>query len=204
MNNAIKKKLITESIRGWFVLDNILFNGNPEKSLTENTLKKYLSVKKKYLKTVFEFYDKIGYKSSFNVLPKNSNEIESSARVITESLKKDLSKEFTRNEKKYCKLIAEGVDYKNDDLYLVIGSDNLEKLYLWKNIEKILENYVIVFQRGKTNINRYLEKYDKSKFIIIDNFQNIEVSSTEIRNGGTDNVDKNVLEYIRKNQLYKQ
>ena len=23
-------------------------------------------------------------------------------------------------------------DYKNDDLYLVIGSDNLEKLYLWK------------------------------------------------------------------------
>lgn len=94
-------------------------------------------------------------------------------------------------------------DYKNDDLYLVIGSDNLEKLYLWKNIEKILENYVIVFQRGKTNINRYLEKYDKSKFIIIDNFQNIEVSSTEIRNGGKDNVDKKVLEYIRNNQLYK-
>ena len=94
-------------------------------------------------------------------------------------------------------------DYKNDDLYLVIGSDNLEKLYLWKNIEKILENYVIVFQRGKTNINSYLEKYDKSKFIIIDNFQNIEVSSTEIRNGGKDNVDKKVLEYIRNNQLYK-
>ena len=94
-------------------------------------------------------------------------------------------------------------DYKNDDLYLVIGSDNLEKLYLWKNIEKILENYVIVFQRGKTNINRYLEKYDKSKFIIIDNFQNIEVSSTEIRNGGKDNVDKKVLEYNRNNQLYK-
>lgn len=116
MNNVIKKKLITESIRGWFVLDNILFNGKPEKSLTENTLKKYLSIKKKYLKTVFEFYNKIGYKSSFNVLPKNSNEIESSARVITESLKKDLSREFTRNEKKYCKLIAEGVDYKNDDL----------------------------------------------------------------------------------------
>ena len=94
-------------------------------------------------------------------------------------------------------------DYKNDDLYLVIGSDNLEKLYLWKNIEKILENYVIVFQRGKTNINRCLERYDKSKFIIIDNFQNIEVSSTEIRNGGKDNVDKKVLEYIRNNQLYK-
>lgn len=94
-------------------------------------------------------------------------------------------------------------DYKNDDLYLVIGADNLEKLYLWKNIEKILENYVIVFQRGKININRYLERYDKSKFIIIDNFQNIEVSSTEIRNGGKDNVDKKVLEYIRNNQLYK-
>ena len=116
MNNVIKKKLITESIRGWFVLDNILFNGDPEKCLNENTLEKYLSVKKKYLKTVFEFYNKIGYKSSFNVLPKSSNEIEKSARVITESLKKDLSREFTKNEKQYCKLIAEGVDFKNDDL----------------------------------------------------------------------------------------
>ncbi len=135
MNNVIKKKLITESIRGWFVLDNILFGGNPEKYLSENTLNKYLSVKKKYLKTVFEFYNKIGYKSSFNILPKNSSDIEKSAKVITESLKKDLSREFTKNEKQYCKLIAEGVDYKNDSL--------LEKRTNYLGRSLMIENHFI-------------------------------------------------------------
>jgi hypothetical protein len=135
MNTALHKKLITESIRGWFVLDNILFNGDPSKCLSENVLNKYLSIKKKYLKTVFEFYVKTGYKSSFNVLPKTSEEIEKSARIITESLKKDLSREFTRNRKEYCKLIAEGVDYNNDKLL------KQRTNYLGRSL--MIENYFI-------------------------------------------------------------
>lgn len=118
MNKTIQKKLITEAIRGWFVLDNILFNGKPEKYLKEGTegLKRYSQIKKKFLKTVFEFYAKIGYKSSFNVLPKTSKEIEKSANIITESLKKELGKEFTMHRKQYCKLISEGVRVDNDKL----------------------------------------------------------------------------------------
>lgn len=30
--------------------------------------------------------------------------------------------------------------YKNSQLYLIIGADNLEKFHLWKNIELILQN----------------------------------------------------------------
>jgi len=111
----------------------------------------------------------------------------------------------THNNYPYTYQVIDSIkkDYINDELYLIIGSDNLEKLYLWKKIEKILENKIIVFRRGKYNINKYLERYDKSRFIIIDNFQNIDVSSTEIRNGKEDNVDKKVIEYIKNNQLYK-
>ncbi len=94
-------------------------------------------------------------------------------------------------------------DYPKDDLYLVIGSDNLEKLHLWKNIEKILENNIIVLRRGQGNIEKYLEKFDKNKFLILDDFKNIEVSSTDIRNGIKKNVDKEVLKYIDQHNLYK-
>ena len=116
MNTTIQKKLITECIRGWFILDNINFGGKPEKYLKENSLKSYLNIKKHFLKTVYEFYNKIGYRSSFNVLPKNSNEVEKSAKIITESLKRDLEKQFKSNQKNICRIIAEGIDYNNDEL----------------------------------------------------------------------------------------
>lgn len=38
-------------------------------------------------------------------------------------------------------------DYPNDQLYLIIGSDQLEKFHLWKNIDEILENKIIVLKR---------------------------------------------------------
>ena len=134
MNKTIQKKLITEAIRGWFVLDNILFNGKPEKYLKEgsNELKKYSQLKKKFLKTVFEFYAKIGYKSSFNVLPRTSKEVKKSANVITESLKKELGKEFTMHRKQYCKLISEGVKV-DDDKLLKIRTNYLGRALMIEN-----------------------------------------------------------------------
>lgn len=92
-------------------------------------------------------------------------------------------------------------DY-NDTLYLIIGSDNLEKFHLWKNVDEILKNYVIVLRRGNTEIDNYLEKFDRSKFIVIDDFPFIDVSSTKIREGSDDNLDPKVLQYIRENKLY--
>ena len=92
-------------------------------------------------------------------------------------------------------------DY-NDTLYLIIGSDNLESFHLWKNIDEILKNYVIVLRRGNNEINKYLDKFDKNKFIVIDDFPFIDVSSTKIREGSNDFLDPKVLQYIRENKLY--
>jgi nicotinate-nucleotide adenylyltransferase len=91
----------------------------------------------------------------------------------------------------------------NDEIYLVIGSDNLEKLHLWKNIDKILENRVIVLRRGDTPIDEYLKRFDKTRFIIVDDFECLDVCSTDIRNGIYKNIDDRVVEYIKRNNLYK-
>lgn len=118
MNKNAKKRLITECIRGWYILDNVLFGGKPEYYLKEHkkVQNDYNQLKKKYLTTIFEFYTKIGYKSTYITLPKNSEQIECSARFISESLKKDLNKEFNKNYQKYCKIITENVDIRNEKI----------------------------------------------------------------------------------------
>ena len=94
-------------------------------------------------------------------------------------------------------------DYKSDELYLIIGSDNLEKLHTWANIDEILGYHIIVLRRGDTDIDRYLANFDQSRFVVINDFPFIDISSTEIRaNLNNDNLDAKVLNFIRKNNLY--
>lgn len=96
-------------------------------------------------------------------------------------------------------------DYPTADLYLVIGADNLEKLYLWKKIDEIIKNnYIIVLKRGNINYNKYLINFDINKFVIVDDFDFINISSTDIRNNlANDNLDGRVLKYIKENKLYR-
>ena len=93
-------------------------------------------------------------------------------------------------------------DYPEDELYLVIGSDNLEKFHEWKNIDEILENKVIVLNRGEIIKNKYLENYN-NQFIYINDFDYIEVSSTDIRNGNNKNIDNNIKKCIDEHNLYE-
>ena len=90
----------------------------------------------------------------------------------------------------------------DDELFLIIGSDNLEKFHLWKNIDEILKYKIIVLNRGD-NISSYLDKFNSDNFIVIDDFDYINVSSTEIRNGRRDFVKKEVCQYIDDNNLYR-
>lgn len=96
-------------------------------------------------------------------------------------------------------------DNPDSNLYLVIGADNLEKLKLWKNIDKIIKNYyIIVLKRGNMDYNRYLIDFDTNRFIIVDNFNYLNVSSTDIRNNlDNENLDTKVLKYIKENKLYR-
>ena len=72
-----------------------------------------------------------------------------------------------------------------------------------KNIDEILENKIIVLNRDNIDINKYLDQFDKSKFIVVSDFPFINVSSTEIRKGNHKYLKEEVKEYITKNNLYK-
>lgn len=108
-----------------------------------------------------------------------------------------------KNQYTYQVLRSLKKDYKNAELYLIIGADNLSNLDKWKNIEEILINKVIVVNRNNLDINKYLNKFPKEQFIIISNFPNINISSTEIRNGNYKYLNPKVKEYIEKYKLYR-
>lgn len=88
-----------------------------------------------------------------------------------------------------------------DELYLVIGSDNLSQLHKWKNVNEILKYKVIVLSRGKKVRNQYI---NDSNFIYIDDFDFINISSTEIRKGNFKYLDSKIKEYIINNHLYEE
>ena len=93
-------------------------------------------------------------------------------------------------------------DNPKNDYYLIIGSDNLEKLHEWKNIEELLENKVIVLKRKTIVKNPYLKKYEDN-FIYVEDFDYIDISSSRIRQGERKNLDSRIKEYISKHHLYE-
>lgn len=93
--------------------------------------------------------------------------------------------------------------YLGDEIYFILGADNLKQIGTWKNSEYILSNYkLLVINRGK-------DKIVASDNIVVTNILNSDISSTFIRNNINKNdiikkyLDKNVLEYIRKEKLYE-
>ena len=96
-------------------------------------------------------------------------------------------------------------EYPTYELYLIIGADNIIDFCKWKNYKELLKNKIIVMNRGNIDINSYIEKLGKDSFIVINDFPYIDISSTEIRNNlNSDYLDRKVLNYIKKNNLYKR
>lgn len=95
-----------------------------------------------------------------------------------------------------------------DDLYFVMGADNLLQIKTWIRYEELFKKYnFIIMRRNDLDIDSFISnellKY-KDHFQIID--VDYKVSSTKIRENLEDN--KNMLqievyEYIKKNNLYK-
>lgn len=103
--------------------------------------------------------------------------------------------------------------YPNDQLYLIIGADNLPKFHLWKQVNTILKHHILVLQRNDMNMDTYIQNFkQKNQFIMVKDFQYFNISSTEIRKaielGNVKNLetylDKDILEYIIKNGLYQR
>lgn len=111
------------------------------------------------------------------------------------------------NKKKYTYEILNIIQEENikDEIFLIIGADNMPKFYLWKNVYSILKNKVIVLNRNNIDVTKYIAKIDQNKFIILDNFNYLNVSSSEIRKNINDNknyLDDKVYNYIINNNLY--
>ena len=80
--------------------------------------------------------------------------------------------------------------------------ENLKDLKRWKNAEEVLKHKIIVLPRGDIDINLELKEYNKDNFVVAKDFDYLDVSSTEVRNGNTDNMDVRVLKYIKDNKFY--
>lgn len=95
--------------------------------------------------------------------------------------------------------------------YFVIGADSLTSLHTWINYPTVLiENKFIVFPRDNVNLeeaiknDEVLNKY-KDNFILCDDFKEVDASSTLYREKKVkDVVTKDVLKYIKENNLYKE
>lgn len=103
-------------------------------------------------------------------------------------------------------------EYKYDNLNLIIGADNIKDFHLWKNVDEILKNKVIVLGRNNVDIEYYIDKFsNKDNFVLCNDFKEFDVSSTEIRNLIKEDkysllekyLDKEVIKYIIDNNLYK-
>ncbi|NQZ29549.1 MAG: nicotinate-nucleotide adenylyltransferase [Mycoplasmatales bacterium] len=88
--------------------------------------------------------------------------------------------------------------FPNDELVLLIGSDNLYKLHKWKDIDIIAkEATIVIFQRedvfSKINIKKYNATLLKNK--------RWTHSSSNARSGDFTGLDEKVNEYIGNNKL---
>ena len=94
-------------------------------------------------------------------------------------------------------------EYKNDELYLILGADNIINFDKWKNYEELLQYKIIVMNRDNIDIESYTKNYKNSNFIIVSNFDYLDVSSTKIRNDlSNEYLDDKVFNYIKMHNLY--
>lgn len=101
--------------------------------------------------------------------------------------------------------------YKKEGLHLILGADNIISFSKWKNYEEILKYHFIILNRDFIDIKHYLDKLNKfDKYQIINDLPIINISSTMIRehiknkdySGLEEYMDKEVIDYIKKNELY--
>lgn len=107
------------------------------------------------------------------------------------------------NKLEYTYQILQNLKKENpqDEFYLVIGADNANTLYKWKNFDEIKKFGIIVVGRNGIKITLNIDNL----IIVNENFGNI--SYTEIRNN-VDNfkeyLNKYVYQYIKNNKLYNK
>lgn len=81
--------------------------------------------------------------------------------------------------------------YPNDELYLILGADNLLMFDKWMKYEYLLSFPFIIMKRNDIDIDTQMKRLNKTNYFILDS-EKIDVSSTTIR----DTKDKDKLKDI--------
>lgn len=132
------------------------------------------------------------------------------ARIATENLRKGIvvsDIELSMPQPSYTintvdKLIAR---YPGKKIGLLIGSDNLDDLSKWKDIQR-LKSICTMFVYPRTQADKITNCPED--FILLSEALLVEISSTEIRKSLSSNektselIDPEVLEYIQENHLW--
>lgn len=100
--------------------------------------------------------------------------------------------------------------YLDDEIYFILGTDNLTYVDRWKYGVELLENNKFMVIRRKTDdIEKILKKYAKYREnIVVSEVSESNISSTMIREKLKNNenvldfIDKDVYNYIVENKLY--
>lgn len=105
--------------------------------------------------------------------------------------------------------------YPNDELYFIMGADNLTKLPSWNRAEELVSKYKFIILERNTGKevsdiiknSSLLTKY-QDNFNIIHVLEYKDMNSKEVRKRINNNTDvsefisEDVLDYIKKNKLY--
>lgn len=111
------------------------------------------------------------------------------------------------NNIEYTYQILRELKKDNNEYSLILGADNIIDFHKWNYYEELLELELLIINRDNIDVKSYLDKLNKKdKYKIID-IKNIDISSTYIRKSLnnktiTKYIDKEVLEYIKKENLY--
>lgn len=132
-------------------------------------------------------------------------------KLITDKNPDFLVSDFEQQEKTIytCETLAHFQNlYPQDDIYFICGTDNLSYIDTWKNAEYILDNFhILVIKRDTDELAPILKKlYKYQHHIIVTDVPAMELSSTAIRESlknMKNYLDKDVYEYILKNNLYE-
>lgn len=168
--------------------------------IVNHLLKEYLD--KVIIMPTGNYWDKndlINVEDRVNMLKFYEND-----RIIIEKENNDLP--YTYLVMKYLK-----GKYPDNELYLIIGADNIISFDKWENYKELLEYNMVIVGRNDINIEEYLNKLEKEdKYLIVEDLRNIDISSTMVRNlikannfeSAKELLDKPVLEYIIENNLW--
>ena len=119
-----------------------------------------------------------------------------------------IDKEFNDLQYTYQIMDALKKKYPNDELALIIGSDNIVSFDKWVNYQDLLKLRLIICQRGDIDTEYYLKKLNK-----VDNYDIVDISndgSSTLARENMNNIDNlkkylddRVIKYIFEHNLYK-